>query len=468
MLSVPQKRQTERFASSMIQNRSSNLTTLFPTEAGFKAALRFIHNPRVEVEELNAYLRSRRTLSSEGGRVLLIDDTTTINLNGIRGKLRLDDKTIGVLTDDKTTGQFYHTALLWDEANFVGNILSVNSFSRSYRRQFYEKERETSYKERESYRWLDVVKQGRAFLPKNRQIIKVSDREGDAYQHLLGCLDLNVDFVVRSQHNRNRLGEKVNLHDFARSLPPMAEVTVEVERSLRRGGKVRLELAWSSFTLKAPTARAGDRKTPLGRNLDLYVVIATEPNPPKYDKPLQWIIITSLPVERPEQALDVLAIYRQRWIIEELFKILKSACLNIEKTQLSKGQSIIKLTTIAIHMALEVLLLKENRENEELEARRYFSDLEIKVLESCERQVSGTSKALRNPYKIKSLAWAVWIIARLGGWAGLIQGQSPPGTKTLAKGLERFLDRVEWTAFQENENRTNDPSDTSQKKLSTD
>lgn len=456
MLSKPQERQVERFASAMMLYRSSHLTALFPCSAGFKAAWRFIHNPRVSPEALNNYLCSRRELASIGGPLLLIDDSTTTNFNSIRGKLKESDEAMGLLSNNKTTGQFYHTSLLWDTEHCTGKVLAVSPFIRAHDRRYYQKTDKIPYEDREGYRWYDMAKRGREAIPEGRQVIKVSDREADAYEHLVGCLDLDVDFVIRSKHNRKRVGEKIKLHDFAKGLTPRAQVTIPVERKIRPEAQANLALAWSPFCLQAPNDHNSKERVPLGRNLDLYVVIATELNPPTDSPPLQWILITSLAVDSAEKALDVMKIYRKRWVIEELFKILKSSCFNIEKTQLGKGLSIMRLTNIAMHMALEVLLLKENRFNEELEARTQFSDLEMTVLEACEKQVSGTSKALTNPYKPKSLAWAVWIIARMGGWNGQIKGQSPPGAKTLAKGLERFLDRVEWVAFQQRDQESND------------
>jgi hypothetical protein len=42
-----------------------------------------------------------------------------------------------------------------------------------------------------------------------------------------------------------------------------------------------------------------------------------------------------------------------------------------------------------------------------------------------------------NPQQRHSLAWAAWIIARLGGWNGY-PSSKPPGPITLRHGLEYF------------------------------
>jgi hypothetical protein len=110
--------------------------------------------------------------------------------------------------------------------------------------------------------------------------------------------------------------------------------------------------------------------------------------------------------------------------------------------------AIMRLTTIAIHMAMKIMFMKENRENEQEKAIDHFCEVEMEVLEASNVEMTGTAKAEINPYEPKTLAWAIWVIARLGYWNGLVKGQSPPGAKTLARGYERFNERVIWVKFQ--------------------
>lgn len=66
-----------------------------------------------------------------------------------------------------------------------------------------------------------------------------------------------------------------------------------------------------------------------------------------------------------------------------------------------------------------------------------FSEDEVRVLAAIERDLPGKTAAQSNPHPRDSLAWAAWIIARLGGWTGYAS-QKPPGPKTMYLGLAQF------------------------------
>ena len=50
---------------------------------------------------------------------------------------------------------------------------------------------------------------------------------------------------------------------------------------------------------------------------------------------------------------------------------------------------------------------------------------------------SGVMTAIAKPHPVRSLAWAAWIIARLGGWKGY-PSERPPGPITFKHGLDYF------------------------------
>jgi len=67
-----------------------------------------------------------------------------------------------------------------------------------------------------------------------------------------------------------------------------------------------------------------------------------------------------------------------------------------------------------------------------------FTADEQHCLAAINNKVEGKTKALQNPYKPEKLKWAVWIIARTGGWKGYAS-QRQPGMTTLFKWLENFI-----------------------------
>ena len=66
-----------------------------------------------------------------------------------------------------------------------------------------------------------------------------------------------------------------------------------------------------------------------------------------------------------------------------------------------------------------------------------FSEPEIAVLDALNDQIEGKTALQKNPHNPGSLAWAAWIIGRLGGWDGY-PSSKPPGPITLRRGLEFF------------------------------
>ena len=66
-----------------------------------------------------------------------------------------------------------------------------------------------------------------------------------------------------------------------------------------------------------------------------------------------------------------------------------------------------------------------------------FPERELAVLEATNIRIEGKTALQKNPHRKHSLAWAAWIIARLGGWDGYPSSR-PPGPITYRYGLEQF------------------------------
>lgn len=131
--------------------------------------------------------------------------------------------------------------------------------------------------------------------------------------------------------------------------------------------------------------------------------------------------------------------YAFRWQIEQLFRLLKTKGFGIESSQLGDGISLKKLCVMSLQVVLQVMQLTLSRNGENTKrAELIFTAQEIRFLHLLQKKLEGKTEKLQNPYIPDSLAWASWIIARLGGWKGL-KSQSPPGHITMKTGLDVFF-----------------------------
>jgi len=130
--------------------------------------------------------------------------------------------------------------------------------------------------------------------------------------------------------------------------------------------------------------------------------------------------------------------YRARWTIEQLFRTLKKQGLQLEDSQLTTADGLIKLTAIATRAACITLQLVQARDGVSGQlAGIVFTPEEIHTLKALVPRLEGATAKQKNPHPPDTLAWAAWVIAKLGGWDGYASS-TPPGPITFRNGLEYF------------------------------
>ena len=92
-----------------------------------------------------------------------------------------------------------------------------------------------------------------------------------------------------------------------------------------------------------------------------------------------------------------------------------------------------------MNLSEKVQKLKEARDGTtEMKVTDLFDEEEVECLKVLNVQMKGDTKKQQNPYDPMNLAWASWVIARLGGWKEFYDPSCPPGNKTFMWGLEKF------------------------------
>jgi L-lysine 2,3-aminomutase len=136
--------------------------------------------------------------------------------------------------------------------------------------------------------------------------------------------------------------------------------------------------------------------------------------------------------------------YSWRWIIEEVFKILKKEGYNIEASELEYASSVRKLSLLIMEVIIKLFLMRlaYAQPEIEIEATTCFTEEELEFMEEQILRLEGKKEKQKNPYQTKDLKRYVWVIARLGGWKGY-ESKRRPGITTLWIGLKHFKAAME-------------------------
>ncbi len=271
----------------------------------------------------------------------------------------------------------------------------------------------------------------------------IADREADIYALLSGLKhDLQLDYVIRSKHNRP-LGEGSTLKETIASWDQQYSYTTHVPATDKRSAhEALLHIKFGKVELKKAE---GKTLKNYPQTLTTWVVEAAEAAESVVGKedPIEWTLFTSHAVEDIEQALQIISWYKERWNIEQLFRTLKNKGLCFESSQVSSYEKLQKLMVLALIGAVKVLQLVRARDHTTQQSMQgVFSESEQQCMYLINKRVEGKTEKLHNPYPRNSLAFAAWVIGRLGGWSGY-KSQRPPGPIDMLNGLKIFYQRMQ-------------------------
>jgi hypothetical protein len=167
--------------------------------------------------------------------------------------------------------------------------------------------------------------------------------------------------------------------------------------------------------------------------LDLVVIHALERDAPKGRKPIEWKLITDLPVRSRAEAIEKLDWYAMRWKIEVFHKILKSGC-KAEDSKLRTADRLANLIALFCILSWRVFWLTMlNRTMPLAPPTMALTESEIRVLDHLVREPAGGGRRRR------TLSHYLTKLARLGGYLARAN-DPPPGNIVMWRGLSRLTD----------------------------
>ena len=418
----------------IVASGSLVLRELGGTRSGEMATHRLLSSDDVDPIALLTPHVARTAAACNGRRVVAVQDTTEINFD----RRRRPASGLGPTGNDEIRGFFVHpvVAVDADDEALLG-VAGARIWTRGEKPT--PNHNVIPFDEKESRRWLEAAELAATHLaPVASQVVVVADREGDIYP-MFARRPEAIDFVVRANHNRV-LAEGGTLFAAPAAWPALGRVQVKVapKRPGNKGRNATVVLKAGTVTIKRPHS-APDRQDAARLTLGL-VEVREKTVPAGVGQPLLWRLVTTLPVATLANALEVVRLYRLRWRIEEVFRILKSNGLKIEDSQLETANRLLNLAAFGLVAAARIIQLVDARDGSTRPATDVIEADEIKAAAAISATLEGGTERQKNPHKKGTLAWLSWIAARLGGWNCYYK---PPGPKTMARGLDRLIDRIE-------------------------
>jgi len=398
-------------------------------EAKVKGAYRFFANKQVNMQTLlRSHIEATVERIGEHPVVLAVQDTSSLNYTAHAASDMGPIHTV----HSEATGLILHDTLAFDTSGVPLGLLNVQCWARDKEdRGKSARRKELPVEEKESIKWLrsyEAVAEAQALCP-NTTLVSVGDREADLYE-LFDLASQNPSgprLLVRAERSRNRWDEEQRLWDKMAEEPVAGYQEIYVpHKGSRPARNASLAVHYAKVTLRSPK---GKDLPPV----QIWAVYAVEHDPgPEVSSPLEWMLMTTVPVGSFEDACQRLRWYTLRWGIEVYHRTLKSGC-RIEDRRLEEADRIEACLAIDMVVAWRVLLMtKQGRETPDIPCDVYLSQDEWQALYACVKREPP-------PETPPPLREAVRMIAQLGGFLGR-KCDGDPGTTTLWRGLQRLAD----------------------------
>lgn len=463
------KRLNERF-TEVLSQLGGHPTASIPAACGgyaeTTAAYRFFDNDKVCLDNvIQPHIAATRRRVAAQSVVILAQDTTEMDVT------RPGEQVTGTgpLDGSARRGFFLHPLYAFTPDGTPLGPLHMKVWARqapSSSSQSKPPRKQTPIEDKESYRWVEGLQAARreAERAPQTQFVLTSDSEADIYEFLVAAQaePRALDWIVRACQNRTleapdteepSSGDSADavvncLREQVMQQPPLFTQTIKVRgrkpkvscdrqsrRQPRQSRTAEMEVRAIEVTLRPP--RRPDRSLPA---VTVNVVSVREIAPPANEPPVEWILLTNLPIDTVEQITTVIQYYCVRWMIEIVFRTLKSGC-HVEKRRFEHIDRVLPCLGVYLIITWRTLYVcRLGRASPEMSCEVLFEPCEWKPVYRIVRQEVP-------PPTAPSLSVMVRMVAQLGGY---INRKRPddPGPQTVWLGLQRLHDiALCWNTF---------------------
>jgi Transposase DNA-binding len=291
--------------------------------------------------------------------------------------------------------------------------------------------------QKETQHWLAAMEQTRTVMakwaPSTRCWFQL-DCEGDAWPMLRSAGLDDHWFTIRASHCRRVL--RPSGRSDLQTVLGQEEVKTKYPLEVRAAPQRRARTAGMTVRACKVILEIRDKRTSKRSAIELNAVQALEcGTTPAGEKPIEWTLLTNRPIKTLKDLTGIIWAYSMRWRIEELHRTWKSGACRVEENQLRSSSAAIKWATILIAVAVRIERIKQlSREQPDRPATDEFSPVEIKAATLL--YFGKSAKKKTSSAATPTIADVTFWIASLGGYTGKASSGGPPGSITLARGLE--------------------------------
>lgn len=276
-------------------------------------------------------------------------------------------------------------------------------------------------------RWIQNLQHATEVLGDPDRLVHIGDRESDIYEFFCAANAVGSHFLVRTCVNRLAEDGAVTIQDVMAEVEVKGQHRIEVVDKQGNRSEAILELRYRRIRVLPPIGKQSHYPP-----LELSVLHAVERGEPQGRERIEWKLLTDLPIQCRQQAVECLRWYALRWRVETFFKILKTGC-RPEELRLRTAERL--ANAIAVHCILAwriFWMTMTSREDPKAPAEMAFTEIEQRILD---RLVPGTAGTAGRA----GIALYITKLARLGGFlARSRDGQ--PGNTVVWRGLMRLTD----------------------------
>ncbi|HEY4258883.1 MAG TPA: IS4 family transposase [Schlesneria sp.] len=452
-----------KIVDQMSEYPNLSIPSVMKVRAGTDATYRFFKNKRVTPEAiLEPHICATKERVGQLRVALLVQDTTEIDLTRPEQQVQ----GAGPLDGNKRLGALYHPLMAFsDQGLALGTVWNKTWIreeegeaekERREKLSAAEKREEMRHRpieEKESIRWLEGFRAALATAKQcpQTQCICIGDSEADIYELFLEQCQVNqtrkLEMLVRSGRDRSQKGGGGKVLDALRDTPCLFTNSVDVSKrtlkiKVKKGPRNQprdARLAQVEVRAKTVTLHPSSRPNGSLAEVTVNVVLVEETNTPEGQIPIQWLLMTTLPIDTLEQVQSIVQYYTVRWQIEIYFRTLKSGC-RVEERYFEKIERTLNCLAVYCIVAWQILYMCHlSRECPDVSCEVVFDPSEWMPLYMAIYRATP-------PKTSPTLNEVVRMIASLGGYVS--RKSTEPGTQTLWIGMQRLNDLVlAWHAF---------------------